>query len=186
MSYGICITNHIHEKSVFCLFTMCPLFKSSRICHWNKSKEYVIRFTISFFHTYSLKFHICAHTELHICCVTHFAAENGRKFIAGWQNMLALHSYMTLPWPIPTTLEAAFERCLGENSAPSIRLSWVLFILLTVSSPSWSLSHFIIWHDAWSSLQAVKVAKQFKRLVSLKRKFENKDLKFILQIQWFW
>lgn len=62
-------------------------------------------------------------------------------------------------------------------------LSSLLFILSTVSSASWFLLHFIICQDAQSSLEAVNVARQFKQLVSLKRKFENKvDLKFILQI----
>lgn len=104
LSYDICITDHIHENPNFCLFTMCPVFKSSRDRHWSKSKEYFIRFTISLFHYYSLKFHACAHTELYTCCVTHLTAKNDRKFTAGIMHDSSLinpNNFRSCIWMMP-------------------------------------------------------------------------------------
>lgn len=131
-----------YEKFVFCIFTMCPLLRSSRFCHWSISKESVIRFAISLFPTFSLKFHTCAHTGFCIFFVTLLQGMAGNSLLDSSTYMInALtnpNSFGSSVWMIPERKLSLFLHKV-QNS--------LLFILTNISYPSRSLSHFIIWHD---------------------------------------
>ena len=104
----------IFMKKLSSVFSLCARYSIAVEFATGISQEYVIRFTFSLFHIYSLKIHSCAHTELHICCITHFAAGNGRKFIAGWHNMLSLQSYQLSSWLCPDQSQQIQKHLLND------------------------------------------------------------------------